>query len=267
MTKRPAGESLGTVRRVVEVIRFFAERGDATLKELSLALSLAPSTCHRLLELMGRDGLIEQDRVRSRYRVGSEMYRISALVQSRRDIRKTALPFLRSVVDACGETCVLSLYLPSEGKIFFAEKIDSDKLLRYQLTMNMPVSALWGASGRAIVAFLDKETIDRIYSQEGRAPGTGEELPSRRALEKDLLAIRQRGYDVTFGQKVSGAVGISAPIFETGGKVVGSLCVTIPKNRITSKDRPRLGQLVHATAQRLSEALGSPRSIVTPASA
>lgn len=267
MTKRPAGESLGTVRRVVEVIRFFAERGDATLKELSLALSLAPSTCHRLLELMGRDGLIEQDRARSRYRVGSEMFRISALVQSRRDIRKTALPFLRSVVDACGETCVLSLYLPSEGKIFFAEKIDSDKLLRYQLTMNMPVSTLWGASGRAVLAYLDEASVDRIYAQEGRAPGTGEELPPRQTLDKELQTIREQGYVVSFGQKITGAVGISAPIFEADGKVVGSLCVTIPENRIVAKDRARIGQLVRTTALRLSEALGSSRDTATRTSA
>ena len=267
MTKRPGGESLGTVQRVIEIIRFFAENGETTLKELSIALSLAPSTCHRLLELMGRDGLIEQDRARSRYRLGSQMYRIAALVQSRRDIRVTALPFLRSVVEACGETCVLSLYLPSEGKIFFAEKIDSNKMLRYQLTMNMPVSVLWGASGRAVLAFLDKETVDRIYAQEGSAPATGEALPSRRALEKDLAAIRERGYDVTFGQKVAEAVGISAPIFETDGKVVGSLCVTIPKNRIIAKNRPRLGQLVSATARRLSEALGSSRDAAVKASA
>lgn len=261
MTKRPAGESLGTIRRVVEVIRFFAERGDATLKELSLALSLAPSTCHRLLEMMGRDGLIEQDRARSRYRVGSEMYRISALVQSRRDIRKTALPFLRGIVNDCGETCVLSLYLPAEGKIFFAEKIDSDKLLRYQLTMNMPVSTLWGASGRAVLAYLDKTVVDRIYAQEGRAPGSGEELPSRNALDKELFAIREQGYAVTFGQKIKDAVGISAPIFEADGKVTGSLCVTVPKNRIAAKDRVRLGQLVRATAIRLSETLGSSRDL------
>jgi DNA-binding IclR family transcriptional regulator len=261
MTKRPSGESLGTVQRVVEVIRFFAENGDATLKQLSMALSLAPSTCHRLLELLGRDGLIEQDSARRRYRVGSELFRMSALVQSRYDIRSIALPFLRQVVDACDETCVLSLYLPSDGKIFFAEKIDSSKLLRYQLKMNAPVSVLWGASGRAILAFLDRGQVDRIYEKEDRAPGSGEPLPARRTLDKDLAAIRERGYDITYGQKVTGAVGISAPVFGIDGKVVGSLGVTIPETRITAKDKPALGQLVRATAGQLSAALGVPRDM------
>jgi IclR family acetate operon transcriptional repressor len=267
MTKRPPGETLGTVQRVVEVIRFFAERRQATLKELSVALSLAPSTCHRLLDLLGREGLIEQDRVHRHYHVGMEMFRISALVQSRDDIRTIALPLLRQLVDVCDETCVLSLYLPAEGKIFFAERVDSSRALRYLVELNTPVSVLWGASGRAILAFLDSETVDRVYDAEGRAPGSGAALPARRSLDKDLAAIRERGYDITHGQKIAGAVGIGAPVFGVDAKVVGSLCITVPESRIKPADYARLGALVHSTAGRLSQAVGSPRSLNYAASA
>jgi DNA-binding IclR family transcriptional regulator len=169
-----------------------------------------------------------------------------------------ALPFLREIVDACDETCVLSVLLPVEGKIFFAEKVESSMLLRYQLQMNTPVSVLWGASGRSILAFLPKDQVDRIYAMEGKAPASGEPLPARRTLETELVAIRKRGYDITYGQKIAEAVGIGAPVFSINGKVVGSLCVTVPKARIAVKDRPRLGELVRVTAERLSAALGAP---------
>jgi DNA-binding IclR family transcriptional regulator len=265
MSKRPPGEATGTVKRVVEMLRFFAERGEATLKEVSLALALAPSTCHRLLDLLGREGLITQDPAHRRYRVGVEMFRISALVQSRNDIRSIAAPFLRELVAACDETCVLSIFLPAEGKIFFAERVDSSRALRYQVALNVPVSVLWGASGRSILAFLDAGTVDRIYRSEGRAPGSGDALPPREALEKDLALIRKRGYDVTRGQKIAGAVGISAPVFGVDGKVVGSLCVTVPESRISAKDHPRLGAMVSSAARRLSQALGAPHSEKLPA--
>ncbi|MDE2167506.1 MAG: IclR family transcriptional regulator [Alphaproteobacteria bacterium] len=267
MNKRSAGDSLGTVQRVVEIIRFFGERGDATLKELSLALSLAPSTCHRLLELLGRDGFVEQDAAHRRYRIGRELFRIAGLVQSKHDIRAIALPFLRELVEACDETSVLSLYLPADGKMFFAEKVDSSMMLRYQLPMNTPMSVLWGASGRSILAFLNKDEVDRIYAAEDRAPGSGAVLPSRRALNKEIAAIRERGYDITYGQKIAGAVGIGAPVFGIDGKVLGSICVTVPETRIAAKDRPRLGELVRATAAELSAALGAPRYASVKASA
>jgi DNA-binding IclR family transcriptional regulator len=259
MGKRSPGESLGTVQRVTEIIRFFAERGETTLKELSLALSLAPSTCHRLLDLLGQDGFIEQDAARRRYRIGSDLFRIAALVQSKHNIRATALPFLHQLVEACDETSVLSLYLPSEDKIFYAEKVDSSMMLRYQLPMNVPLSVLWGASGRAILAFLDKDDVDRIYAKEGRAPASGEALPARRTLDKDLGIIRESGYDVTYGHKVVGAVGFGAPLFGIDGKVFGSLNVTVPEARIATKDIRWLGELVRATADRFSATLGAPR--------
>jgi DNA-binding IclR family transcriptional regulator len=259
MTKRPSGESLGTVQRVIEIIRFFAEHPEATLKELSTALALAPSTCHRFLELLGRDGIVEQNAARRQYRVGRDLFRIAALVQSKHDVRTMALPLMRGVVDVCDETCVLSLYMPSERKIFFAEKVDSSMLLRYQLKMNTPISVFWGASGRSILAFLEKSEIDRIYAMKEIAPGSGKSPPARSTLEKELAAIRSRGYDITYGQKVAGAVGICAPVFDVDGKVLGSLGVTIPENRITAKDGPRLGELVRITAEKLSAAIGSPR--------
>lgn len=257
MTKT-GGEALGTVQRVVEILRFFAERGDATLKELSTALMLAPSTCHRLLDLLGREGLIEQDAVRRRYRIGGEYFRLSALVHAKQDVRMLALPFLREIVDTCGETCVLNLFLPSEGRMFFAEKVDSGHMLRYQLPMNTAVSVLWGASGRSIAAFLSPDEIARIYAAEGPAPGSGEKLPARRTLDRDLAVVRQRGYAVSHGQKIAGAVGIAAPVFQASGIVIGSLCVTAPEARITSKDETRIGTLVRATADRLSASLGAP---------
>ena len=258
MTKRPPGESVGTVDRVIEVLRFFAERGHATLKDASVALSLAPSTCHRLLDLLSRQGLIEQDSAQRHYRVGVEMFRLSALVQSREDICSIARPFLRQLVDTYDETAVLTVYLPSEGKVFFAERIDSSRMLRYQLPMNVPLSTLWGASGRAVLAFLDAGAVDRIYEKEGRAPGSGEPLPSRRALEKALSAVRARGYDITHGQKIAGAVGIGAPVFGVDGKVVASLCVTVPEIRIKASQATKLGEAVRTLAHRLSQTIGSP---------
>ena len=92
-------------------------------------------------------------------------------------------------------------------------------------------------------------------------------MPSRRAFDKELAGIRERGYDITYGQKLAGAVGIGAPVFGIDGKVLGSICVTVPETRIAAKDRPRLGGLVRATAVELSVAMGAPRYASVKASA
>lgn len=157
---RNDGEGLGTVARVVEILRYFADRGESSLKELSEGVLLAPSTCHRLLDILASEGMIERITTRRTYRIGREFFRLAALVRTKSDIRSIATPFMRAAVDACNETCILNLYDPVERKMFYAEKVDSSRLLRYQLPMNTPVSVLWGASGRSILAWLNKSIVE-----------------------------------------------------------------------------------------------------------
>lgn len=252
-------EGLGTVARVIEILRYFADRGESSLKELSEGVSLAPSTCHRLLDILASEGMIERIASRRTYRIGREFFRLAALVRVKSDIRSIAAPFLRAAVDACNETCVLNLYDPVERKMFYAEKVDSSRLLRYQLPMNTPVSVLWGASGKSILAWLDKSVVEKIYEDEGAAPASGETLPSRKALYAELENIRERGYVVSYGQKIQGAVGFGAAVFGADGDVIGSLCVTAPSSEITKRDETKIGKLVQRQAEELSTTLGAPR--------
>ena len=152
----------------------------------------------------------------------------------------------------------LGLYLPVPRKMIFAEKVDSSQLLRYQLPMNMPLSVLWGASGLAILAYLPDDQIDAILSEEGAAPASGEPPPSRAALDRQIGKIRACGFAISYGQKIAGAAGISAPVFGANGIVVGSLGVTVQLSKLKAADERRLGLLLSEKAAELSRRLGAP---------
>ncbi len=254
MTEKSDGA--GTVQRVVQILRHVAETGETTVKDVAAALGWVPSTSHRMLDILTGEGLIERDQ-RHGYRLGPEFYRWAALIHPRQDVRVLARPFMQRTVDTCDETCVLCIYLPHDGAMIFADKIDSSQLLRYQLPLNSPMPVLWGASGRAISAFLSNTDIDRIYATASEAPASREPLPRRDELEAEFAAIRERGYAVTRGQKIAGAVGINAPIFDAGGGVIGSFGVTIPAQRVKPADLAKLGRFIRQQAHDLSRALGA----------
>lgn len=258
------GEHLGTVQRVVEVLRHLAETGETTVKDVSAALGLVPSTSHRMLDILTGEGLVERDGARRGYRIGPEFHRLAALVNLRHDIRNIARPYLQHAVDVCDETCVLGVYLPAKGSMIFADKVDSSQLLRYQLPLNSPMPILWGASGRAIAAFLPKAELDRVYGMTAVAPASKEPLPPRDVLDAELALIRERGFAVSHGQKISGAVGITAPVFDATDRVNGSFGLTIPEQRFSPDDEGRLGALIQQQAKALSTALGARRPGQTP---
>lgn len=246
----------GTVARAVQLLARVAVEGTTTIKSLSQALSLAPSTVHRLLDLLANQGMIEHDAKHRRYSIGPEFYRVSALVVTRYDVVTLALPILRAVADETDESCVLGLYWPHQRRMSFAKCADSTRPLRYRVQLNTPLPIVWGASGRSILAHLPADEVEQVLAEEDASPGKGEALPSPDALARELAEIRVRGYAMSRGQKIAGAVGISAAVFGASGRVIGSLSITIPEIRFIEEQADKLGQLIQIRAGELSARLG-----------
>jgi len=253
MIQSPEG-SVGTVARTIDLLRYFAEYDQATIRSLSSTLGQAPSTCHQLLHLLAREGMVEHDVEERRYRLGAAFMRIAILVFSGYRIRALAQPLLRKIVENTGETALLCLYQPLSGTMIFADKAESTHLLRYNLPLNRPSSLLWGASGRSILAFLEASEIERLFAQEQVSPASGEPKPPLSLLHEELAAIRHRGYAVTRGQKIPGAIGINAPFFDHG-VVVGNVGITMPESRLVPSDIEHYAACICTAAKQLTEML------------
>lgn len=255
MAHKEEATSSGTVARVALLLRVLAEApGESTLGDLAARLRLPVSTTHRLLALLQEQGFVERGADQRTYRPGLEFLRVGGLVSSRAQLTDVAEPFMRAVVETCDETCLLSVYLPHSRSSMIAKVIYGSHPLRYVATLYQPSSLVWGATGLGILAFLPQAVIDDLVPREGPSPATGKavRLP---ALRRDLATIRERGYACTRGQKIAGAVGLSAPVFNATG-VVAALCITVPDTRFQAPMELRLARLLKQQAERFSAALG-----------
>lgn len=248
----------GTVVRVVQVLRALAEADAAlTVAGLATQLGLPRPTIHRLLGLLRDQGMVEN--ADGRYLIGQEYFRIGALVAARHDLVNSARPLMKRVVEECEETCLLGVYLSAERKMTFAAVEHPSNPLGYRIELNVPMSVVWGATGRAILAFLPPAEIDAVIDEQGGpSPVTGRELPSREVLEGELEEIRSQGYAYSEGQKIPDSRGLAAPIFSSSGYAVGSLCLTIPEVRYHETIRARGSASLTARAAELSRLLGYP---------
>jgi DNA-binding IclR family transcriptional regulator len=247
----------GTVARVVQLLACLAEAdGPVSIKFLCQTLKLPASTVHRLLGLLADEGMVERSADRPIYAPGLELVRIASLLASKIRIVDVAKPFMNAVVRDCDETCCLLQYLPERRKVMALHAEFSSHPLRYRIELYQPHSLLWGATGRAVLAFLPPDEIEAAIGDNELSPATGAPPPSRKALLADLAGIRSRGYAITHGQKIDGAVGIGTPVFNSERRVIGSLCITIPETRFNRKAEARLSQLLMSRAGELSRALG-----------
>lgn len=247
----------GTVARVALLLRIVAEqKGAFTLTDIAQASNLPAPTVHRLLDLLAQQGLVAHEKSLRSYRAGTELYRISSLVRMNVPLAQLVRPILADAAHACDETCYFALYLPAQLAVMYDSRVDSSHPLDYRFEFNRPMSLLWGASGRSILAYLPEERVRAAIKQEKNFSRDGR-VPDEKTLMADLQAIRERGYAYTHGQRVPGGVGVLAPVFDETGGIYGTLGFTVPEQRFREDKLPLLVQSAMTHAAQLSAALGA----------
>jgi DNA-binding IclR family transcriptional regulator len=249
-----AGRETGTVARVVMVLRALADHPEGpTAKELAEVLNLPVSTVHRLLELLAREGMAQRDEITRAFRPGPEFVRLASRIAHRTPLVSVAKPFLVAAAREANESTYLGALNDLAGKLEFVATAESGQMLDYRIPMNVPFSLIVGASGLAVLAWLDERRVREIVAGESPAADAAGTFD---ALRAPLAEIRERGYAMTFGQRIKEAVGISAPVFNGSGAVCASFGFTIPSSRFDPGQSASLARIVMASAGKLSAALG-----------
>lgn len=227
-----------------------------TVAGLSSSLGLPSSTVHRLLQLLREEGFVATDGASRQYSAGPELLRVAALLASRQSLAIVARPILERLVTASGETILLGTYLYSSRKMTFVASADSPHSLRFDIPCNVVLPVAWGCSGRVLLANLPEEEARAAVAEAEPSPVTGATIDDIDGFMELLRQIRERGYDVTHGEKLPNSIGVAAPVFGSDRTVAASLTVTLPTVRFRPTDEPRLKDLVIAGAAELSNVIG-----------
>ncbi len=249
-------DARGSGARTIVLLRCIAEgEPEFTLSAISKKLKLSPSTVHRLLRALTDVGLVERTPSQS-YRIGSEFFRIAALVAGKFEIGRRARPFLQDLWKLSQETCAFGLYRPASQSVMIAEVIPTSFPLRYVIERLTTLSLTWGSLGRAILAHLPDSEFEAAYGAASNGPLSGRPLPSRQELRVALGEIRKRGYAVYEDRAHLDVAGVAAPVFSAAGDVVGALGVMMPLSRFEKYTLSKLGASVITHARSMSQSLG-----------
>jgi IclR family transcriptional regulator, acetate operon repressor len=249
------GTSAQMVARVVGVLDAFvdAER-DLGVTEIAARLELSKSVVHRLVTALAEAGYLTHHPTTRRYSLGPRAIRIGQAAVGHTDIRQRALPYLRELAAATGETTTLSL-LKGDQRVY-AEQIESSHSVRQAVQIGAVAQLFAGASGKAMLAFLPNARRLSILRQAASAHlSDGSALDSHQ-LARELDLIRRRGYATSQNERVQGAASAAAPVFDHHGNVVASLSVAGVTVRHGRKELEQFGRLAAAAAERLSAELG-----------
>jgi DNA-binding IclR family transcriptional regulator len=243
-----------TVQRAIEILDLIADEGPLGVSEISRILELPKSSTHNILETLVVNRLLEKDMERNSYVLGSKLVQLGNHAQESLEVKRIAAPVLRKLNRELDETVHLTVL--DRDEVVYIDCLESRKRLRAYSVIGVRAPLYCTAVGKAIMAYLDQEDLDRIIKTQGLAAFTPATITTRGRLKTELAETRRRGYSVDNAEHEEHLRCVGAPVRDHSGTVFAAISVSGPSQRIMVKSVPGIAQKVVAAALAISEGLG-----------
>jgi DNA-binding IclR family transcriptional regulator len=247
----PAKPSVQVIERLFLLLEVLAKNGQAmSLKDISDAAGLHPSTTHRILNDLTFGRFVERPEAGT-YRLGMRLLELGTMVKDRLNVRDLALGPMRELHRLIQQPVNLSVRQGDE--IVYIERAYSER------SGMQVVRAIGGRAPLHLTSvgklFLATDDIARLraYATRTGLPGqTRNSLTQLHHLERELQEAQKTGVARDNEELELGVKCIAAGIRDDQGKLVAGLSISAPASRIDESWLPKL----QTTANEISRALG-----------
>lgn len=248
--------SVQVFERMYAILDFLAGHARAvSLKEISEATGLHPSTTHRILNDLVIGRIVERPESGS-YRLGLRLLELGNLVKARLSVREVALPLMRELHRVTQQAINLSIRQGDE--IVYIERAFSER------SGMQVVRAIGGhaplhltSTGKLFLAAQDPHWVRSYANRTGLAGNTRNSITKLDVLERELHRVRQTGIAHDREELELGVNCIAAGIYDDQDKLIAGLSISAPTGRLEDSWIARLQE----TVQQISADLGNPRAM------
>ena len=258
MVSNPSRSGTQSLERAVNVLRAIASRGrnGMRLKEVAQTSGLTVSTCHRMLQYLHQEGLLEKNERANKYKLGPLLYELGLLARPRYSLSEICDQAMQNLAEKTQDTVYLSERSGLEAVCTMRKLGDYPvKAMPLDVGIRRPLGV--GAGGLAILGGLDAEESEAIIHSIGdRIENYGQlSLP---LLREAVLATRERGYSFMSGTTAgTAAVGVAFP----QGNPIGAISVAAISGRMDPRRQAEVAALIHQEIAQVEQTLGQVRGI------
>ncbi|MGC5222354.1 IclR family transcriptional regulator [Micromonospora sp. DT81.3] len=225
MARGSAGESV--LHKHLRVLESFEPlRPFLTLAEIADAAGLAPSTTHRLVAELEREGMLERMPDRS-YRLGVRLWEFASRTPGALGLRELARPWLGAVHARIRQHTQLGVLAGTD--VLFIERMSTrDAVVNATLIggrIPLPISS----SGLVLLAHAGEHVIDEVVAAGWPLP-TSNTIRGEAELRPRLRRVRADGFAVTDGHIHPESRGIAVPVLGPHGVVYAAMGVVVPND-------------------------------------
>jgi DNA-binding IclR family transcriptional regulator len=246
-----ARHSIQVVERMMRLVDALAASSQpAALKQLAATTRLHPSTAHRILNVMVAERVAERVEPGA-YRLGMRLLELGNVVKSRISVRELALPQMRALHEATGET--VNLCIRQGDEIVYVERAAGNRSMMRVVQLDGARAPLHiTAAGKLFLLDEGLSAAAAYAKRTGLRSYTRNSLTTLAALRRELEQAAKNGNARDDEEAEIGVRCIAAPIRDDSRKMVAGLSVSAPAERM----QVAWAEQVKATAREISRNLG-----------
>ncbi|WP_435348467.1 IclR family transcriptional regulator [Haloarchaeobius sp. HRN-SO-5] len=224
-----------TVRNALDVVRALESLDGAGVTELANHLGLSKSAVYNHLGTLREERYVVKEG--TTYRLSLQFLLLGEYVRNRHVLYRHGKEEIEQLAQETGEYAHLST--EQHGLSVNLYKVQGEKAVGsdYQTTkLQKPDYLHFSATGKAILAHLPEERVERIIDRYGLVGKTENTITDRDELFAELDRVRERGYATNEEEEIKGLEAVGAPILDANDRVLGSVSVSGPVNRMQESE-------------------------------
>lgn len=231
------------------LMRFTAQQPSWGVRELAKETGVHHAVVHRVLATFAASGFLMQDTA-GRYSLGLRLFELGQVAHHTFSPAEVVQPALDQLAQSSGETVFLSLLDGDEG--ICTDIAQSQHQLRFSIELGQRFPLVAGAHAKAILAFQSDELRAAVYRKARPADTDG--------LDARLEQVRADGWSHTREEAAATVAGLAVPLWSRDRRrVVGSLAIAGPVQRIDGEAVPRLIEALKKTRETIEPVVGLTR--------
>lgn len=217
-----------SVDRAINILDHICVNGPSGITEMSVSTGISKSTIHRIVGSLEYANWVQKNKQSDKYFLSKGALEFSINTISAVEIRSSSMAFLYELRDISGETATLTLRVGFER--MYLEQVPSRQEVRRLMQIGKRYPLWIGSPGKVILANMKNCEIEEVL-RGGIDLHYSDRVFSVDAIRKELTQAREEGWLFCSSERVEATSGMSAPIFDSHGTVIGSIGITGPLPR------------------------------------
>ncbi len=248
--------TIQSLERGLNILTILSKAGSPmTLNDIATNFKMDRSSVFRLLKTMVKAGFIYQDNDTKRYSLGFKVLELAGSFSDNLHLEEFLRPIMKDICLHTNQNTHLAIL--DRGEVVFIAVEQPKDAITISISIGTRESATQTALGRAILAFMEKKSIDEIVRKAPMKRYTPKSLISRPALYEALSGIRNTRLAVDNEEYKSGVICFASPVLNHKGQAVCSIGIS-GLDRLIMPCYDEYGEIIRQAGLKASALLGLP---------